>query len=250
MYAKPHRVNAFTLATISAPHPKITHIAPVSFLVFIFGCLDGAIDETYPGVELGALSGNVLLEKELKNTSDLKITLFWQRLGAQGQATQRELRAETEWPATYEMVFYQPPPEDAYISTPTGDAVAYAYPMLYLDLDGDGRWEREPVVGGTREVFVQHSPDTLLSPSGTVVFDPGYNAIVAAECGQEGRPPLPAPGPADAAVLVIRDEFEQFLPDFNCDGELLEWEGLCAGGCDEDGPPQDGPPPKPEDDQN
>lgn len=137
-------------------------------------CGDPLVDGRYRGEPLFTLSGTVVADESIAwedweawEEGEVRIGLEWAEWegeGERGGYDVEELEITTSFPAQFEVHIYQPPSLDALFWTPwlPGHEVAVARPLLYLDRDGDSRWDldEDEVLGGTFDtVLVYVEPE-------------------------------------------------------------------------------------------
>lgn len=194
-----------------------------------FGC--GPLQEQgYLGEPLYLLGGQVVSTGEMEwllgpASVDTPITvgLFWARSGE--ASVQQAVSVLTEFPARYQVVLHQPPPEDTLLDVAWSPdtRVALGLPLLYLDYDGDGvRSFEEPLVGNARGIhvlFAESAGEVGVEPA-PVSVEPGFQRIGAmdAACDVSGAPVgLSAIDDVFPTDLWVGPAFTQLI-DIDCDG--------------------------------
>lgn len=136
-------------------------------------CGDPLVDGRYRGEPLFTMSGTVIADESFAeemvdfDTSDLHISIEWSEWEGEnerGGYDLEEVETLTSFPAQFEMRIYQPPPLEALFETDwlPGHEIAVGRPLLYLDDDGDRRWDtdEDEVLGGAIDtVLVYVEPD-------------------------------------------------------------------------------------------
>lgn len=134
-------------------------------------CGDPLVDGRYRGEPLFTLSGTVIADESVAwedwEVGEVRVGLEWAEWEGdeeRGGYDVEELEIRTSFPAQFEVHIYQPPSLDALFWTPwlPGHEVAVARPLLYLDRDGDSRWDidEDEVLGGTFDtVLVYVEPE-------------------------------------------------------------------------------------------
>ena len=96
--------------------------------------------------------------------------------GRQRFINQQQLFIETGFPARYEMVMYHPPPDAVFVSlqevTGTLSSLAYAIPVVYIDVDEDGfLGPDDQILGRTARAMILYLP-------------PGFESSKVSESGK------------------------------------------------------------------
>jgi hypothetical protein len=131
--------------------------------VLALACGQVLVGGGYRGEVLLTFSGAVVneLPPELLDfdLDAMRITVIWLTPGAPQDAAPTDVEGIeilTAFPAKYELHLYQPPPPEALFDGPwdSDTRVAVAVPVLFVDSDGNGRWDREDerIVGGSFDV--------------------------------------------------------------------------------------------------
>jgi hypothetical protein len=216
----------------------------------LVACGDGVVDADYRGVPLLVMAGQVMVEEELPEIeAEVRVAILWSSQG--GDGAQQGASVTTDFPAQYTLSLYTPPPDEVlYQAEHAPDQAAIGIPVVYEDLDDDGRHDRgeDPVIGGAEEALVfwfpqdvelerPHLPvDTGQGPPDDTgeaderehaepyegVLEAGYHVMLPLQDLCLGGPmavtPLD-PGQVDLSV----GEVEDFLRDADCDGRKDEW---------------------------
>lgn len=197
------------------------------------GCrFDTLQDQGYRGEPLLTVSGSIQsggdVELDPEVAARSRVAVFW--VGdTETPAPQRQNISTFERSLTYELELFEPPPQDLRWELPgLPGQIAWAYVVLYDDVNEDGQWdpEREPATGVTEDHVIffttQGIPAGLVSPSSIA---PGYGIYGLLECAPNEDGEL-------ERALSWRDPFEElgrvtlslqpsddFLaPDFACEG--------------------------------
>lgn len=208
--------------------------ADVPLLLLLTGCGPLA-DGAYRGDVLFTLQGTVYATDETAGDEDLRVALFWAR--DDGARTEQAVVLTTDFPARYVLEVYAPPPERALLDVPWDDGHRYAVgaPLLYLDTDGNSRWDGdEALVGATLDLTVVYAEPTHSGRDTPAAegLQTGFQRILTA--GLDGLcadAAAPLPGslpPADHPTDLYVGDWGDKLNDLDCDGKLDEWSELCA----------------------
>ncbi|TNE91285.1 MAG: hypothetical protein EP330_05740 [Deltaproteobacteria bacterium] len=204
--------------------------ACIASAVLLGGC-GGLASGGWPGDVLHEVRGSVFVDPGDPAAAwpddPLRVAVFW--AGADGQAnTEQAVVVETEFPARYELALHAPPPEEVRFESPWAQTrVAVGMPMLYLDFNGNERWDEasEPLAGGAFELAILYAEDA----SWEMGFEQGFQTVWLAADVCAPKPPtdtemFPVPGePVDLYV----GEYWSYVRDWNCDGSLDEWDQAC-----------------------
>ena len=203
-------------------------------------CGDAAVDGEYRGEALFTLSGAVATEFGAVTTTDageLRAALFWARPSGAADASlfesvtavEQELGAASAFPARYTLTIRRPPPASLLgTSTEVEGRFAIALVLVYLDLDGDARWNHatESLVGSAAGAFILYAPDGLTGGRYGVVR-PGFHLLAAAVDGQPCQG-MPVQANADNLSILVDMRYPgHALADLDCDGHSDEWSGAC-----------------------
>jgi len=211
----------------------------VGCLVALGACGEQAVDGNYGGEALFSFGGTVRLEAsalESDATGELRVAVFWARAnGAGGSlfsavgAVEQSVDAATSFPARFTLTLRRPP--DAALIGRSPDvqgAYALAMVLVYLDQNGDVRWDRgsEPLVGAAADAFLLYAPDGLSSGRfGTL--GKGFHLLASVNGAQcTGGATLLA-DPSALQITVSGSYPEAALLDLDCDGSSEEWSGTC-----------------------
>ncbi len=238
----------------------------LSAALLLTACGDPLAGGDYLGDPLVQVGGAITVDAygpgPLGVPRQLRIALFWSRgtdleqAGTLDGAVTQDVAARGAFPARYELAIYEPP--SAAVLRPRADgpdtSIAVALMVLYVDANGDGRWDRkqEPVLGGAPEHALAYCTREVTLAGGRTL-SPGYHPIHLAELAGDCPPPdpdgegegeaLPGEGPEaddgsatygleppdyDAVDLVITEEVELLVPDLDCDGHWGDWDEPCA----------------------
>ncbi|MEZ4241373.1 MAG: hypothetical protein R3F59_35505 [Myxococcota bacterium] len=196
-------------------------------LVALAGC-GSLVGLDYRGEVLLELHGQVLIDGSLDQEREIGVTLLWSLAGGT-RADPQSIVAHTTFPSRYTLEIDHPP-QDGVFQHPYGEdwlSVAVAQPILFEDIDGDGRWDRarEQVVGGSldRAVVWVDSVDAARAPASAawVPERTGFQVVSVPwePCiAREGLPMTPAAGRTDLQVGY----YWPSLLDLDCDG-VPDW---------------------------
>lgn len=204
-------------------------------------CGDVLVGADYQGEPLMVLEGQVLVVDSMPlPQGEVRVAVFWSSQGEHGHQHQQQTQISTTFPARYSLTLYTPPPDEVhYEPEHAGAALAIGVPILYDDVDMNGRFDTgEDVLGGSEDVLLLYAPERLEhqppsepeedtdappdEPPGDPL-EPGYHAVrLLEESCDAGRLVLTVVDPADVTMVV--GELWDSLGDVDCDGELGEWE--------------------------
>lgn len=179
------------------------------------------VDDAYLGEALFRLEGWVNLTEGAASAYDLEsanVGLVY----AQGPETRplfitRGVETESWFPSGYAIDLYLPPPVEAYMEGPTGTPdegipVVVAVPVVWEDLDGDGKLGTdESVIGAPADVGVRWEPDNQQ-----------YALSGSMGCGVD-----PADYDPLELDLLVGAVFCEWIYDPDCDGRKDEWGPTC-----------------------
>ena len=176
---------------------------------------------TLEGSVYFVLSGGVFDEER----DELRIAIFWSG-GSVGEGEQA-VATRASFPADYTLDLLKPPPEAAIIDMPwaRGARVAVGTPVLYIDVDGDERWSAvDTLAGGNSALGVVHVDDDAPADLGLAT---GYQRASTGSplCDATSGSPL-SPPDSPSTPLYTSTPWNVFT-DWDCDGELHEWQHLC-----------------------
>lgn len=202
-------------------------------MVMLASCGELAVDADYRGEALFTFGGTVRLEPsalESEATGELQVAVFWAlpsggALFSTVGAVEQQVDATTSFPARFALTLHAPP-DDALLAT-TGDVAgdyAVAMVLVYLDQDGDARWDREtePLVGAASETFLVYAPDGLAGGRFGALA-PGFHLLRA---NREACVGGSVEADVDAVQLTVSGGYPKLL-DVDCDGRPNEWTGTC-----------------------
>jgi len=232
-------LNVFDVLSLQALGP--TWASLLCTLPFALGaCGQRAVDGDYQGEALYSFGGTVQLEASAlasDATGDLRVALFWARGSAAAGslfsavgAVEQNVDATTSFPARFTLTLRRPP-DPALIGTSPDVSGAYGVAMVlvYLDQDGDVRWDRgsEPLVGAAEGAILVYAPDGLVGGRfGELAA--GFHLLLVGKVEDECQGGLAVPAdPGTLAITVSGSYPEQALLDINCDGLFEEWSGTC-----------------------
>ncbi|MEQ1570845.1 MAG: hypothetical protein ABMA64_34770 [Myxococcota bacterium] len=194
-------------------------------VVGLTGC-GSLADAGYRGEVLLELAGQVVSDGSVSIEHEVGVTLMWSIGGA---VEQQAVVARTTFPSRYTLEVYRPPATGGFQS-PWGEEwldVAIGQPVLFEDLDDDGRWDQqaEPVVGGSLDraiVWVDALRTPELAP-GWVPDRTGYHVVQVSRepCVGAELPGLPLEPAGETTDLEVGYYWEAVL-DLDCDG-VPEW---------------------------
>jgi hypothetical protein len=209
----------------------------------LLSCGDPLVDGRYLGEPLYRVTGWVHLElptEALDSASDtstagaLRVAVFW--APAKGEsirldgAVEQAVATTGLFPAKFEVTLYEPPDRALYREVDDGEGeVALALLLAYLDVDGDGRWDRdsERLVGGAHERLLAYTPTGFSSPT-LGRLGPGFGRLVATNSDCSKGPIQFVTDVAESVDLIVGLDFPtEILLDANCDGGPTQWTGLC-----------------------
>jgi hypothetical protein len=189
------------------------------------GC-GSLVGTDYRGEVLLELEGTVLSDGTLPLEGDVGVTLLWS-LDIDTDAQQSSVVASTSFPSRYTLQLFHPPQSGAFIDLFGQDwlEAAVGQPILYMDHDGDGRWDRgeEEVVGGAFDravIWIESLGDSSLGGAGWVPEREGFHLVdverpPCLDLEPEELPVLPAEGSTDLHVGYLWNTGF----DWDCDGE-------------------------------
>jgi hypothetical protein len=212
----------------------------VSFLV-LAACGDPLVGGDYRGEVLASLDGTVRMDPssgydlQIYPTSELRVALFYATHDG-GSAFEQPVVVETEFPARYRVDVHHPPPAEAIFEAAWSETeVAVATPLLYADLDADGRWQKDvdPIVGGSPDLALVWSSGTVTNPITTtadwfIELRPGFQRMFADRPICIGQDQATTWFPAeDYPVDLWVGPAWDWLIDWNCNGHNEEWGQIC-----------------------
>lgn len=218
--------------------PVLASIATALFA----GCGDALVDGSYPGEALFTISGWVNITTAPENISKdpdggaLRVAVFW---APAKDATQYNLPAAVEqtvgadgtFPARFKLSLFEPPSDAVLRSESDGSGqFAVALIVAYLDSNGNHRWDQgsENLIGGAEQRVLMYTPHGVTGalfgalPAGfhRVIPTSGCD-VVATGVRYEADPE------ADLDLAVSGDFPSDIVFDFDCDGKVDEWTGVC-----------------------
>ncbi len=219
-------------------------------VVSVAACGDAIVGAGYQGEPMMMLSGQVLVEEEMREASgEIRVALFWSSPeGTNGPQHEQEVAITTSFPAHYALTLYTPPPDEVlYQPEHVESPVAIGLVMLYEDVDGDELFDSgvEEVLGGSQDVLVLFNPEAMEHhpppeddtsapipedtdeprPEENGAIEPGYHAVeqLGRSCDAQ-KLMLTVVDPTQVALVV--GELSEVLTDTDCNDDLKEWEGL------------------------
>ncbi len=148
------------------PCSLLSRCLAIFVVLGVASCGDPLVDGAYRGEVLLEIDGSILSDytpEELGLTSgELRVTLDWSNYDESSapRSHAADFTTTTRFPARYALRVYQPPPDDAFFAAPwpEGGRIAVATPLLYLDVDGNERWDpkSERVVGGAHDIVIMY----------------------------------------------------------------------------------------------
>jgi hypothetical protein len=206
----------------------------------LVSCGDPLADGHYLGEPLYRLEGWVELELSPDaltandTQGELRVAVFW--APARGEnfrldiATEQAVETTGFFPAKFEITLYEPPDPSLYRTIDDGKGeLAVALLLAYLDVDKDGRWDRDTdwLVGGARDQLLAYTPTGLESPTWGRI-PTGFAKLVATNSDCSAGPILFKADDSRSMDLVVGLQFPtEVLLDRDCDGGQTEWTGLC-----------------------
>lgn len=200
----------------------------------LVGCGDPLVDGSYPGEPLMTLEGSVYFVGTSAffgdDPAELRIAVFW--AGGEVGEGEQQVAVDASFPAEYTLDLLKRPPASAHLEMPwaRGARVAVGTPVLYYDVDEDGRWsEADTLAGGNSGLGVLHVDDAV--PADLAV-EAGYQRASTNSplCDTTTGGPLAPPATA-STPLFVQTPWSVFT-DWDCDGELYEWQDLCPSDLD------------------
>jgi len=206
--------------------------------VALTGCGELA-DGNYRGEPLAELVGNVVVEEGAETPDgELRVGLFWS--GEQSALLhEQDVATELEFPARYTLTVFNPPPEEAIREVEQLEgAFAVGIPLIYQDLNGDGRLDLgvETIIGAAVEVALVYTDDELDiavdwgeddddSEDGPEFeeLEPGFHMLEseAGLCALGTWLPFELTTIEQADILV--GSYKDLLVDVDCDEDADEW---------------------------
>lgn len=208
-------------------------------LAGLVACGEIAVDGHYRGEPLFEITGTVSVSSAAlagDPHGELRAALFWARPGNADAgnldtvtAVEQEVGAASSFPAQVVLTVHEPP--GASLVSATADvagAFALARVLVYLDLDGDGIWDRglEDLVGAANDSVVIYAPDGLGSGRYGVLA-PGFHLLRRSAGAAACDAPFTAVAPSDMTIVVDMRFPTAALADVDCDGAPVEWSGTC-----------------------
>lgn len=204
----------------------------LAFVLFA-SCGELAVDGDYRGEALFTFGGTVRLEPsalESEATGELQVAVFWAlpsggALFSTVGAVEQQVDATTSFPARFALTLHRPPEAALVATTPdVSGAYAVAMVLVYLDQDGDARWDREtePLVGAASDTFLVYAPDGLTGGRFGVLAT-GFHLLRA---DREACVGGSVEADVDAVQLTVSGTYPKLL-DVDCDGRPNEWTGTC-----------------------
>jgi hypothetical protein len=203
------------------------------------GCGELAVGGDYQGEALYSFSGTVRLEASAlasDATGELRVAVFWARTDANAGslfsavgAVEQDVAATTSFPARFTLTLRKTPDATLIGTSPdVSGAYAVAMVLVYLDQDGDVRWDRgsEPLVGAAAGAFLLYAPDGL-GGGRFGALAPGFHLLTSA-AGAECQAGATVAADTSALAITVYGSYpEQALLDLDCDGLSEEWSGTC-----------------------
>jgi hypothetical protein len=212
---------------------------PLSILLAtsLLGC--GALASgDWRGEVLAEIAGTVVVEEGSETPEgELRVALFWSTPEGEPPIEQ-DVETWVEFPAAYTLTLFSPPPEQALQESQwAAGLIAVGAPMLYWDEDGDQRWDdTEAILGVSIDRGLVYSTDALEVLEGyeegeelvedTDLLDPGYHVLESDEGLCSYADWLPYTRAESEQVDIYVGEYVSSLLDYDCDGDIGEWEWL------------------------
>lgn len=205
-------------------------------------CGDALVDGTYPGEALFTISGWVNLTTAPENISkdpdggSLRVAVFW---APAKDATQYNLPAAVEqtvgadgtFPARFKLSLYEPPSNAVLRAEADGSGeFAVALIVAYLDANGNHRWDQgsENLIGGAEQRVLMYTPRGV---TGALFgqLPPGFHRVIPTAGCEVIASGVRYEADLDPDLdLAVSGNFpSDIVFDFDCDGKIDEWTGVC-----------------------
>ena len=208
----------------------------LSLAVLMVSCGQMAVDGHYRGEPLFAIRGTVSVTATRSDLSgELRVALFWARPGSAGgapldavTAVEQEVGTASSFPARVALTVHERPGAELIATAPDVQGTfALGMLLVYLDVDGDGRWDRglEELVGAAPDAVVVYAPAGLTGGRyGTLAA--GFHLLARAP-GAVCDAPLASAEASEVPIVVDMRFPAAALGDIDCDGGAEEWSGTC-----------------------
>lgn len=204
----------------------------LALCLLVCGCrFDALQDGAYRGEPLLRVSGTIQSGEGIELAPEVaersRIAVFW--VGdTENPVAQRQNISTNERSLVYEVELFEPPPMNLRWELPgVPGQVAYAYIVLYDDINGDQRWdpERESATGVTQDHVIgfatQALPQELLGRK----VPSGFGLYALLECAENEDGELERPlmwiDPEEEAGRVplhLQPSDDFLTPEFSCEG--------------------------------
>jgi hypothetical protein len=193
-------------------------------------CGDPLVGGDYRGEPLIVISGEVLSEAPLGEQAETAaVALIWESGPNQRPLAHQSVSIETDFPSSYTLSVYQPPPEDLLDQSPFGDGavVVVGLIVLYEDADQDRVYSAgsEEVLGAAARsalIWVEEPPAE--HPERDHFY---FMAEEPADRCDPGATPAPLEPTDGAGVDLVVGISCELIIDPDCQPDTESWGPIC-----------------------